>query len=662
MPIVISKPFKVNNKGKRAMTFVFRDTYLVEMTPKRSERRDVTAENILLENIASSAELKAFDNATNKFITVSADCNAFMSPSAGISPYDEITTLSNRITANNVDIAAHTNTLNNYNNYQSLISSLNSDTSSNIQAQISGLPAIDTVVDNMFSNLLSTIGVSTSSLNSEISDTVSNIVSFNNSINDWYNDSLSDPTPVSTLINDLLNSTLASSPHSNLISAMNNLLTLPDDAAISGQLILLMSSFNSDFNALSSGISLADSNDSSTVDSSLSDIESSITSINNSTNLANGFVFELAETRDVINNTKSSIESQTQNTVNNALTHVNQQIDIYQNQIIPAKESDNQNSQNRINYLSERIETCSGRKNEASAEQRNAAILLLKKMADLSNQNDGVNVDISSITGKYLLMLQAASDNPSLNLDVNPVTFFYNETKNPLSLTDKITSKTNDLARRIDRFKNTIENRNTDIAGQIRKQLDQYGVFDPAVCGLTAIDNEGNILPDRRYDIPFQFISDVKEGKTASYNETTPMGRFEPIGQYSNSGPFTISLDLGYMAFDSGAGTDESFIQEMKDRYLAATYPLYSKNTRTGEKGYGAPYKYLLNMFKRFVNVPVRLDDVQFENQGGWDVYTWFHMGFKINITLKTSFRLAQVISSDDVINYGNRALIHKRF
>jgi len=35
-------------------------------------------------------------------------------------------------------------------------------------------------------------------------------------------------------------------------------------------------------------------------------------------------------------------------------------------------------------------------------------------------------------------------------------------------------------------------------------------------------------------------------------------------------------------------------------------------------------------------------------------------MGFKISLTLKTSYRVAQVISADEVVDKGVRALAHR--
>lgn len=225
----------------------------------------------------------------------------------------------------------------------------------------------------------------------------------------------------------------------------------------------------------------------------------------------------------------------------------------------------------------------------------------------------------------------------------------------------KVENKINNLGRKVSAFTKAVEGR-PDAVSQIKDQLNQYGMFDPALCGLLAMDFDGSILTTTKYHIPFQHIdiAGIKVSKKANYSDETPVGRYEPVTVYGSSSAMQITIPLQYMAYESGYNSDEGFIQELKDRFLAATFPVYGNYQRSGVRTYGAPHKYVLNMFEKFVNIPVIIEDVSFEDQGGTDNYTWLAMGFKINLTLKTSYRVAQVISGDEVVDRGVRALAHK--
>ncbi len=225
----------------------------------------------------------------------------------------------------------------------------------------------------------------------------------------------------------------------------------------------------------------------------------------------------------------------------------------------------------------------------------------------------------------------------------------------------KIDNKINNIGSKVESLTKAVEGKPGALA-QIKTQVNQYGFFDPAVCGLLAIDNDGSILTTSKYHIPFQHIDveKIKVSKQANYSDESPIGRYEPVAVYANSGPMTISIPLQYIAFESGYNSDEGFIQEIKDRFLSATFPVYGNYQRAGVRTYGAPHKYVLNMFEKFVNVPVYISTVSFEDQGGVDIYTWLAMGFKMTLELKTSYRVAQVISGDEVVDKGIRALAHK--
>ena len=225
----------------------------------------------------------------------------------------------------------------------------------------------------------------------------------------------------------------------------------------------------------------------------------------------------------------------------------------------------------------------------------------------------------------------------------------------------KIDNKINKLGSKVSAFTKAVEGRPNAVQ-QIKEQQNQYNIFDPALCGLLAMGQDGTILTNNKYHIPFQYVdvANIKVQKTANYNEEHPVGRFEPVNVYGSSTAMQITIPLQYMAFESGYNSDEGFIQEIKDRLFAATFPIYGNYQRAGVRSYGAPNKFVLNMFEKFVNIPVIISEVHIEDQGGNDIYTWLSMGFKISLTLKTSYRVAQVISADEVVDKGVRALAHR--
>lgn len=315
------------------------------------------------------------------------------------------------------------------------------------------------------------------------------------------------------------------------------------------------------------------------------------------------------------------------------------------------QKTDIENQMRSVNNVNDRI---------AALEQRTSN-LQIASIVSLVKDNEAVNgknpkVRANEIAAKFLIVRQG-------NSNVDPVSFTEEQIrlggKAPGPLV-KIENATEKLASATSRFTNLIEGRpnSNDSARQAR---DPYHIFDPAVCGLVALDNEGNLLAEESFNIPFQYVHSFKESKAGNWESTNPPGRFEPYHTYSGAESFQISFTAEYHAFDTGPDFDEGFVQEIKDRLFASQYPIYSKNQRSGVRSYGTPNKYLLNVFSRYRNVPVIVSQVAPDEEFALDPGTWLPMGFRLNIELKTSFRMSQVISADDVVKKGIRAYSHRQ-
>ena len=279
---------------------------------------------------------------------------------------------------------------------------------------------------------------------------------------------------------------------------------------------------------------------------------------------------------------------------------------------------------------------------------------LIEDNQKVNGKNDKLNP--AKIIIKYKAM-------KALNPNITLMSVFEREIRDNPTKLNKLKRSINRAATKVNKFTDIIEGRpDMNEARQVLRN--PYSILDPQVCGLVALDNDGSVLNNKDYNIPFQYvdINEVKESKSANYEEVSPIGRFESHRSYGGAGAMQIAFDVGYMAFESGPESDEGFVQEVKDRWLAALYPIYGKNHRSGVRTYGTPNKYLLNMFKRFINIPVIVKEVSFENKGGTDPDLWYSMGFLISITLETSYRLSRVVSADDVITKGISAHSHKAF
>lgn len=308
----------------------------------------------------------------------------------------------------------------------------------------------------------------------------------------------------------------------------------------------------------------------------------------------------------------------------------------------------NPNDQNALNDL-----------NNAKAEINNLELVIIAQTLKDNAKLNGPNkkLDPVVISSGFALLKQAQ---PGANLleylfkqiSINP--------PDKSEVSNALRGATTESTAAFKRFRSALGN--IPISTQQKELRDPYSVMNPSVCGLRALTNDGNLYTNDKYNIPFQYIWDIKDSKSASYSEDMPTGRFEPHRSYTNSTAYSISLTLGYMAYDSGPNSDEGFVQEVKDKLFAAMYPIYGKNQRNGVRSYGSPNKYLLNIFDRYVNIPVTIENVSIDNEYGMDPKTWFSMGFQLTVELKTSFRLAQVVSAEDVIDNGIKAYSHRFF
>ncbi len=315
-------------------------------------------------------------------------------------------------------------------------------------------------------------------------------------------------------------------------------------------------------------------------------------------------------------------------------------------------------NQARIEQLQNAITAQQAQLDRVSQELELAEIDLIRQVLKDNSDINGKNnaLQIGTVVAKYKAF-------KTIDPNINPLTFTQLEIQAnpPVSPLNRITDETSKLSAAANRFRNIVEGKPDGQQAGLEAR-DPFAIFDPSVCGLIALDNEGSILADTRYNIPFQYVWGFKESKSAQYADVTPMGRFEPHKAYTGGGPLQISFDLAYMAYESGQNTDEGYIMEMKDRLMSTQYPIYGKNQQNGVFSYGAPNKYLLNVFSRYINIPVIIESIQFGDEYGYDPSTWFAMGFQISISLSTSYRLAQVVSADDIVTRGLRTYSHRFF
>ena len=337
--------------------------------------------------------------------------------------------------------------------------------------------------------------------------------------------------------------------------------------------------------------------------------------------------------------------------MNTAQGQVNSlQSDVARLSSLAAADPGNQNVQN--NLASAQAQLTRSQQNLANLQT--ATIISMVKDNEAANGKNS-KIRAEEIAAKFFVIHQ-------VNPNIDPVSFTADQISRagPGNTLQKIQNATEKVATATERFRNIIEGRPNSVSSAMQAH-DPYHVFDPAVCGLVALDNEGNVLADEGFNIPFQYVSDFKESKAGSYESVNPPGRFEPYQIYTGAEPFQISFTAGYHCFDTGPDFDEGFVQEVKDRLFASQYPIYQKNQRSGVRSYGAPNKYILNVFNRYVNVPVVVTHVSIDEEFALDPATWLPMGFKLSVELKTSFRMSQVVSADDIVTKGIRAYSHRQ-
>lgn len=358
--------------------------------------------------------------------------------------------------------------------------------------------------------------------------------------------------------------------------------------------------------------------------------------------------------REIANRTVQSAYRQQYEQARNAVIDLQTQLNILKQQLSSEQNAVNPDT-NRISQLRSEIEILEQQISQTEKQRNQFADKLIFDLIIANKEENGGNLDPVRVGIQYQ---QQLAQNP----DLDPIAFATGVIQNSIveeNTSEGIPGAQRKLSQASERFRNILEGRPDGRQSGLQAR-DPYAIFEPSVCGLIALDNEGNILNDDKFNIPFQYITDFKDSKSAEYTSTKPFGRFEPHRAYAGAEPYEISFKLGYHAYEQGPNSDEGFIQEVKDRWLASQYPVYGKNQQNGVRSYGTPNKYLLNVFSRYINIPVYIDNVNIDQEFALDPYTFFAMGFEMTVSLKTAYRLAQVVSADDIVTRGLRAYSHK--
>ena len=169
----------------------------------------------------------------------------------------------------------------------------------------------------------------------------------------------------------------------------------------------------------------------------------------------------------------------------------------------------------------------------------------------------------------------------------------------------------------------------------------------------------------KRNHIPFQYLGESGEipplTKTANYEESQILGRFEPLKSYSNSSDIKFSLNLTYYAdgtervsdgftrqgYEQGSGNTSRWTIEQITRITAKleslVYPQYD--------GFYSPPRYcLLNIGSIYISLPIVLTSVSIIPLPPYSVRDLTPMRRNVTLEMASYYPTYQAISSDAIL------------
>jgi hypothetical protein len=169
----------------------------------------------------------------------------------------------------------------------------------------------------------------------------------------------------------------------------------------------------------------------------------------------------------------------------------------------------------------------------------------------------------------------------------------------------------------------------------------------------------------RKTHIPFQYLGDNGEipnlQKTANYEDTQLLGRFEPIKTYSNSSDIKFTLNLVYFADGTErlstiprAGSEMigplqspwtiEQITRISAKFESLVYPQYDGR-------YSPPRFCLLNIGAIFIDFPIVITSVNIQHLPPYSTRDLTPMRRAITLECSSYFPIYQAIGSDAILN-----------
>ena len=169
----------------------------------------------------------------------------------------------------------------------------------------------------------------------------------------------------------------------------------------------------------------------------------------------------------------------------------------------------------------------------------------------------------------------------------------------------------------------------------------------------------------RKTHIPFQYLGENGElpnlQKTANYDETQILGRFEPLKTYTNSSDIKFTLNLVYFADGTerlspfprqGAEMTGPIvspwtieqISRISAKFESLVYPQYD--------GKFSPPRYcLLNIGSIFIDFPILITSVNVQHMTPYSTRDLNPMRRNITLECVSYYPLYQAIGSDSILN-----------
>jgi hypothetical protein len=176
----------------------------------------------------------------------------------------------------------------------------------------------------------------------------------------------------------------------------------------------------------------------------------------------------------------------------------------------------------------------------------------------------------------------------------------------------------------------------------------------------------GSAYGIRKNHIPFQYLGENGDlpnlTKTANYEESQVLGRFEPIKMYNNSSDIKFSLNLTYYADGTERLSNFPFpgsevkgpiksmwtieqIARISAKIESLVYPQYD--------GKFSPPRYcLLNIGAIFIDFPIIITSVNVQHLPPYSTRDLTPMRRNITLECTSFYPLYQAIGSDSIINY----------